>query len=64
MEKYFSANFSPASDFQCEASGWTYSYVQTRAVLPIWIAIFVFVILWHPFVSFPKYHIIFGTNRI
>jgi hypothetical protein len=33
-KKYFSANFSPASDFQCEASGWTYSYVQTRAVLP------------------------------
>jgi hypothetical protein len=24
-EKYFSANFSPVSDFQCEASGRTYS---------------------------------------
>jgi hypothetical protein len=32
-KKYFSANFSPVSDFQCEASGRTYSYVQTRAVL-------------------------------
>jgi hypothetical protein len=33
-EKYFSANFSPVSDFQCEASGQTYSYVRTSAVLP------------------------------
>jgi len=32
-EKYFSANFSPASNFQCEASGQTYSYVLTNAVL-------------------------------
>jgi hypothetical protein len=33
-EKYFSAHFSPVSDFQCEASERTYSYVQTRVVLP------------------------------
>jgi hypothetical protein len=33
-EKYFSANFSSASDFQCEASGWIYSYIRTSAVLP------------------------------
>jgi len=33
-EKYFPANFSPASDFQCEVSGRTYSYVWTSAVLP------------------------------
>jgi hypothetical protein len=33
-EKYFSANFFPVSDFQCEASGRTYSYVRARAVLP------------------------------
>jgi hypothetical protein len=33
-EKYFSANFSQVSDFQCEVSGWTYSYVRMRAVLP------------------------------
>jgi len=32
--------------------------------LVIWISIFVFVILWHPFDSRLKYHIIFGTNRI
>jgi hypothetical protein len=32
-EKYFSANFSPGSDFQCEASERTYSYVWTSAVL-------------------------------
>jgi hypothetical protein len=34
-EKYFSANFSPVSDFQCEASGRTYSYFRTRAVLTV-----------------------------
>jgi len=33
-EKYFSANFSPVLDFQCEATGLTYSYVWKRAVLP------------------------------
>jgi hypothetical protein len=33
-KKYFSTNFSPVSDFQCEASRRTYSYIQTRAVLP------------------------------
>jgi hypothetical protein len=32
-EKYFSANFPQVSNFQREASGWTYSYVRTRAVL-------------------------------
>jgi hypothetical protein len=30
----------------------------------IWIAIFDFVILWHPFDNRLKYYIIFGTNRI
>jgi hypothetical protein len=33
-EKYFSANFYPVSDFKCEASRRTYSYVRTSAVLP------------------------------
>jgi hypothetical protein len=33
-EKYFSANFSPVLDFQCEVSGWIYSYIRTSAVLP------------------------------
>jgi len=47
-EKYFSANFSPVSDFQCEASGWTYSYVQTRAVLPYAdLAVVIRTVKWH-----------------
>jgi hypothetical protein len=29
----FSANFSPVSYFQCEASGRTFSYVRTSTVL-------------------------------
>jgi len=33
-EKYFFANFPQISDFLCEASGWTYSYVRTSTVLP------------------------------
>jgi hypothetical protein len=33
-EKYFSANFLQVSDFQCEASELTYSYVRTSAILP------------------------------
>jgi hypothetical protein len=33
-EKYFFANFPQVSDFQCEASRRTYSYVRTSAVLP------------------------------
>jgi len=32
-ETCFFANFSLVSDLQCEASGRTYSYVRTRAVL-------------------------------
>jgi hypothetical protein len=31
---YFSANFPQVSDFQCEASGRTFSYVRTGVVLP------------------------------
>jgi hypothetical protein len=32
--KYFSKNFPQVLDFQCEVFRQTYSYVQTRAVLP------------------------------
>jgi hypothetical protein len=47
-EKYFSANFSPVSDFQCEASGWTYSHIRTRAVLPYAdLAIVIRMVKWH-----------------
>jgi hypothetical protein len=47
-EKYFSANFPPVSDFQCEASGWTYSYIQTSAVLPYAdLAVVIRMVKWH-----------------
>jgi hypothetical protein len=34
-EKYFSANFSQVSYFQCEVSGLTYSYVLDERSLAI-----------------------------
>jgi hypothetical protein len=47
-EKYFSANFSSILDFQCEASGRTYSYVRTSAVLPYTVlAVAVQTVKWH-----------------
>jgi hypothetical protein len=47
-EKYFSRNFSSVSDFQCEASGLTYSYIRTRAVLPYAdLAVAVWTVKWH-----------------
>jgi hypothetical protein len=47
-EKYFSANFSPVSDFQCEASEPTYSYVQMKAVLPYAdLAVTIRTVKWH-----------------
>jgi hypothetical protein len=47
-EKYFLANFSPVSDFQCEASGWTFSYVRMRAVLPYAdLEVAVWTVKWH-----------------
>jgi hypothetical protein len=47
-EKYFSANFSPVSDFQCEASERTFSYVRTSAVLPYAVlAVAVWTVKWH-----------------
>jgi len=33
-EKKIYANFPQVSDFQCEASGWTLSYVRASVVLP------------------------------
>jgi hypothetical protein len=47
-KQYFFANFPQVSDFQCEASGWTYSYVQTRAVLPYAdLAVAIWTVKWH-----------------
>jgi hypothetical protein len=47
-EKYFSANFSLVSDFQCEVSGWTYSYIRTSAVLPYAdLAVVIRMVKWH-----------------
>jgi hypothetical protein len=48
LEKYLSANFPQVSIFQCEASGWTYSYIQTRAVLPYAdLAVAIRMVKWH-----------------
>jgi hypothetical protein len=47
-EKYFTTNFSPVSDFQCEASRRTYSYVRTSVVLPYTIlAVAIWTVKWH-----------------
>jgi len=47
-EKYFPANFPQVSDFQCEGSGRTYSYIWMSTVLPYAdLAVAVRTVKWH-----------------